>query len=620
MDNPTFSATVRLGASDGTNGYFYALPRPERGGRIVAKDSWNLKLTLVNDSDGSAFDVSTSTSTEMYVALDDSDLLSGTLLTSSATIATNVITFTCPANALTNDYARPFTNRGSAVIFVRIKDADSTITLRQNINIVTEDMVSGNDGSVSVSSTLVNYTPNEPTDWNVVPNKANTALDELAQRINDAEDAALFLGFYADETALTIAHPTASNGNYAVLGSTDTVWIWDTGTVAWVDSSSATGDMIKATYDPTNVNGDAFSMDNMVEGATTKILTATERSEIAANTAKVTNATHTGDATGATALSVVKIQGTAIAAPVAGDDQKVIKYDHGTTSFVYGTGGVTLSDVNAWTGQQYFAEATLTYAASIAWNLNTAQTAKVTLTGDATLAAPTNMAAGATYILRVIQDATGGHTLSYNAAYLNPPAVNEAANAVTILTFYCDGTNMLAASNSGIWEEIAEVTFDATGAASQDVSFVQGRYKELEVSFEGEAGDYVGVRVQTNGTMHTTGYQYSIESFVESDSVTSGTTSGSIFGIISGDQGTNSVYETHKIGHARIWGLESGSNVVCFSQGSDVANDETGGGTASRYFSDALLTTDTNEVDGIRVYVLNGVIKNAKLVLRGLLR
>lgn len=49
----------------------------------------------------------------------------------------------------------------------------------------------------------------------------------------------------------------------------------------------AAGDMLKSTYDPTAVAADAFDMDNMDEGATTKILTDTERSEIATNTAKV---------------------------------------------------------------------------------------------------------------------------------------------------------------------------------------------------------------------------------------------------------------------------------------------------------------------------------------------
>ena len=41
------------------------------------------------------------------------------------------------------------------------------------------------------------------------------------------------------------------------------------------------GDMYIATYDPTGKNSDAFSLDNMVEGTNTKILTAAERAKIA---------------------------------------------------------------------------------------------------------------------------------------------------------------------------------------------------------------------------------------------------------------------------------------------------------------------------------------------------
>ncbi len=39
--------------------------------------------------------------------------------------------------------------------------------------------------------------------------------------------------------------------------------------------------MMKTMYDPTNVAGDVFDMDNMVEGATTKIMTAAERAKVA---------------------------------------------------------------------------------------------------------------------------------------------------------------------------------------------------------------------------------------------------------------------------------------------------------------------------------------------------
>jgi hypothetical protein len=46
------------------------------------------------------------------------------------------------------------------------------------------------------------------------------------------------------------------------------------------DGAGGGGDMFKVTYDPTNVNGNAFDMEKMVEGATKKILTPAERTKI----------------------------------------------------------------------------------------------------------------------------------------------------------------------------------------------------------------------------------------------------------------------------------------------------------------------------------------------------
>jgi len=56
-----------------------------------------------------------------------------------------------------------------------------------------------------------------------------------------------------------------------------------TGAAVWIAIGGGAADMEKATYDPTSVEDDAFDMDNMAEGATTKILTDTERAAIAAN-------------------------------------------------------------------------------------------------------------------------------------------------------------------------------------------------------------------------------------------------------------------------------------------------------------------------------------------------
>ena len=43
-------------------------------------------------------------------------------------------------------------------------------------------------------------------------------------------------GFFATQSALTTAYPTANDGDYAIVGSTDTVWMWDSGTTAWVET------------------------------------------------------------------------------------------------------------------------------------------------------------------------------------------------------------------------------------------------------------------------------------------------------------------------------------------------------------------------------------------------
>jgi len=108
------------------------------------------------------------------------------------------------------------------------------------------------------------------------------------------------------------------------------------------------------------------------------------------------------------------------------------------------------SVAEGFTGQKYFAQATLTDGASIAWDLNTQQAAKVTLGGNRTLANPTNMKAGASYTLIVVQDGTGSRTLAYGANYKWPsgsaPVLSTAANAIDILTFVSDGTNMLGSA------------------------------------------------------------------------------------------------------------------------------------------------------------------------------
>lgn len=119
----------------------------------------------------------------------------------------------------------------------------------------------------------------------------------------------------------------------------------------------------------------------------------------------------------------------------------------GIGSIVQGYDAATVKSnvVNAFTRQQTFTATSLSDGATINWNLDLDQVAKVTIAGNRTLAAPTNMKDGGSYILRVKQDATGGRTLSWNAVYKfigGTPVISTAANALDIFTFTSDGTNM----------------------------------------------------------------------------------------------------------------------------------------------------------------------------------
>lgn len=82
-------------------------------------------------------------------------------------------------------------------------------------------------------------------------------------------------------------------------------------------------------------------------------------------------------------------------------------------------------------------EATLTDAANITWDWSAQSNAKVTLGGNRTLSAPSNLAAGEYACIRVAQDATGGRVLSFASNYKGVVDVSLStdANAVDWLLF-----------------------------------------------------------------------------------------------------------------------------------------------------------------------------------------
>jgi len=83
-------------------------------------------------------------------------------------------------------------------------------------------------------------------------------------------------------------------------------------------------------------------------------------------------------------------------------------------------------------------------AATIALDLNTGIHFTLTLSGNRVLGAPTNLKLGQEGFIRIVQDAVGGRTLSFAAAYKFPdlvtaPSLNAAAGAVTLLRYHVSG-------------------------------------------------------------------------------------------------------------------------------------------------------------------------------------
>ena len=86
------------------------------------------------------------------------------------------------------------------------------------------------DGTLSAVDTNTTY-----TDATVNSSGLMSATDKV--KLNGLVNYEKNKGHYATETALKQAHPTASAGDYATVGETDTIWLWDDDSSAWVNSS-----------------------------------------------------------------------------------------------------------------------------------------------------------------------------------------------------------------------------------------------------------------------------------------------------------------------------------------------------------------------------------------------
>ena len=89
----------------------------------------------------------------------------------------------------------------------------------------------------------------------------------------------------------------------------------------------------------------------------------------------------------------------------------------------------------------------LTDAASIAIDMGLGNNFAITLAGNRTLSAPTNVTPGQTGYIYVVQDGTGSRTLAFNNAYIfvsgTAPTMSTGANAIDLLVYNAKTTTAI---------------------------------------------------------------------------------------------------------------------------------------------------------------------------------
>ena len=179
-------------------------------------------------------------------------------------------------------------------------------------------------------------------------------------------------------------------------------------------------------------------------------MAAASASNAAASAATVANAVISTGSNGAAIIP----QGTTAQRPTPATGH--FRFNSSLNSFEGYNGAswqevAVLGTAQSFTTAHGFAVTTLTDGANIAWDLSANQVARVTLGGNRTLSNPTNKVEGNVYVLIVKQDGTGGRTLSFSSDYKfaggTAPTITTTASKADVLTFVCEGTNLLGVAS-----------------------------------------------------------------------------------------------------------------------------------------------------------------------------
>lgn len=160
------------------------------------------------------------------------------------------------------------------VPMTKITSSDEYKTLREILDEVTKSAQIVKDNQDAIQSAYENLAAIEAAPANATAAAASAkearswAVGDTASRPGEGMDNAKYyaalaqqvsqgaVGWYPNYEALYAAHDTGYDGNWAIIGDTDTIWVWDSDTGVWKD----TGESSKFAnyYDKTQIDSNFY--------------------------------------------------------------------------------------------------------------------------------------------------------------------------------------------------------------------------------------------------------------------------------------------------------------------------------------------------------------------------
>jgi trimeric autotransporter adhesin len=362
-DNAVFSGNVSAAnLYADTNIYIAGVAIPNASQITSVNDSITALSATMATSIGTA-------NTRITSVSDFAVALSATLATSIGTVNTRITSVSDYAVALSATLATSISNSNSAITAL-------SATMATSIGTANTRITSVSDFAVALSATLATSIGTANTRITSVSDFAVALSATLATSIGTANTRITSVSDFAVALSATMA-TSISNSNSAITALSATM---------------------------------ATSISNSNSAITA--LSATMATSIGTANTRITSVSDYAVALSATlATSVASrlpLAGGTITGTVSAQEVDVSSLGIGTVA------GAKRLTMNGAAVAQY---ASLTDGATIAVNFNTAQNFIVQLAGNRTLENPTNCVAGQTGSIVIVQDGTGGRTLSYGTSW-----------------------------------------------------------------------------------------------------------------------------------------------------------------------------------------------------------